>query len=69
MTDVVKVRLDREQLKHELTLPPAAEVVAAMVNDTVLVLWIKHPQAPNRADETEATFEVSLSDIRTWGEY
>lgn len=69
MTDVVKVKLDKAQLKHELQLPPVAEVVAAMVNDTVLVLWIKHPQAPRRADESEATFEVELADIRTWGEY
>jgi hypothetical protein len=69
LTDVVKVRLSRQQLKDELKLPSAAEIVAAMVNETVLVLWVKHPQAPKRGDETEATFEVKLSDIRTWGEY
>lgn len=70
LTDVVKVRLSKEQLKTELKLPPAAEIVAALADETMLILWIKHPQAPKRADETTATYEVQqLADIRAWGEY
>lgn len=63
-----KIRLNRDQLKEELKLPPQAEIMAATVLDTDLVLFIRHPQAPE-LDERGATPELTLGDIRCLGEY
>ena len=57
------MRLNREQLKQELRLPPAAKILAATVLDTELVLFIEHPQAPD-LDERGVTPELTLSEIR-----
>lgn len=63
VTNVVKIKLSKEQLRDELRLPPAAEIMAATVMDTELIVWVKHPQAPGHNPDG-TTPEFTLSDLR-----
>jgi hypothetical protein len=61
--NVAKIKLNKEQLKEALMLPPQAEVAAALVVDTELVLFIKHPDIPRNDGQSPAPV-MTLSDIR-----
>ena len=61
--NVAKVKLDKQQLKAELNLPSQAEILAALVVDTEIVLFVKHPALPGSPAD-EQTLNVSLDSIR-----
>ena len=61
--NVAKIKLNKDQLKEALMLPPNAEIAAALVVDTELVLFVKHPNIPKQTGQAPAP-AMTLADIR-----
>lgn len=63
---VAKIKLNKVQLAEALMLPPQAQVLAAMVLDSELVLFIEHLGLP-KGSVSMSSPEYTLDDLRKLG--